>query len=71
MITKAYGNKSGQYVDCKIVEPVKWAGRKVQLAISEPKLTKKQLAAGMGDDYFWWLRKLLDTNFHEPTTLED
>eukprot|EP00961_Rhodomonas_salina_P212338 2867090-Rhodomonas_salina.2 len=37
----------------------------------KPVLSKKQLALGLGDDYVWWIRKLLDVNFSEMQTLED
>eukprot|EP00961_Rhodomonas_salina_P083871 1127162-Rhodomonas_salina.1 len=53
------------------MEPAEYIGRKIVLPISEPKLSKQQIERGKRKNYLWWLRKLLDTVFNEPTTLED
>eukprot|EP00961_Rhodomonas_salina_P173116 2334459-Rhodomonas_salina.2 len=72
MIRKAYGQgKTNQFVDCEVMQPVEWRGRIIQFSISEPVLTRKQIAQGLRNDYVWWIRKLLDINYNEPTTLED
>eukprot|EP00961_Rhodomonas_salina_P185765 2508117-Rhodomonas_salina.1 len=53
------------------MEPAKHQGRKMVLPILEPPLSKKQLERGEREHYQWHIRKLLDTIFSEPTTLED
>ena len=70
-VRKCYGSKGTYYLDCEVLEPVQYRGRTIQMAISEPRLSKKQLERGERNNYVWWIRKLLDTVFAEPTTLED
>jgi hypothetical protein len=71
MARKCYGSKGKYYLDCDVVEPSKYQGRAVQLAISEIPLSKKQIEKGMRNDYVWWIRKLLDTSYGHPVTLQD
>jgi hypothetical protein len=71
MARKCYGQKGTHYLDCDVIEPVEYRGRSLQFSISEPKLTRRQIERGLKNDYVWWLRKLLDTSYGEPRTLED
>eukprot|EP00961_Rhodomonas_salina_P127629 1720980-Rhodomonas_salina.1 len=72
MIKKAYSQgKTNQFVDCEVMQPAEWRGRIIQFSISEPVLMLKQIAQGLRKDYVWWIQKLLDINYNEPTTLAD
>eukprot|EP00961_Rhodomonas_salina_P012629 170082-Rhodomonas_salina.1 len=73
MVCHCYGLKGKYYLDCKIVAPVSHQGQTIQFPLSEPPLSKKQIKNSDGgrETYCWWVRKLLDTVFAEPTTLED
>eukprot|EP00961_Rhodomonas_salina_P247011 3337378-Rhodomonas_salina.1 len=53
------------------MQPAEWQGRIIQFSILEPVLTRKQVAQGLRKDYVWWIRKMLDINHNEPTTLAD
>eukprot|EP00961_Rhodomonas_salina_P063228 849677-Rhodomonas_salina.1 len=65
------GGKKAYYLDCEVIEPVKHWGHIIQLTKSKLHLTKQQVARGMSNDYVWWICKLLDVSYNEPTTLED
>eukprot|EP00961_Rhodomonas_salina_P089263 1200555-Rhodomonas_salina.1 len=72
MIKKAYSQgKTNQFVDCEVMQPVEWRGSIIQSLILEPVLTRKQIAQGLQKDFVWWIHKLLDISYNEPTTLED
>eukprot|EP00961_Rhodomonas_salina_P078540 1056082-Rhodomonas_salina.1 len=71
MAKRSWSSKGKHYLDCDVLQPVEHRGCKIVLPISEPPLSKKQIKAGERKNYLWWLRKLLDTVFNEPRTLED
>eukprot|EP00961_Rhodomonas_salina_P075704 1015873-Rhodomonas_salina.1 len=53
------------------MEPSSFVGRTIQLPLTKPKLTKRQIEDGQAETYRWSVQGLLDTVFHEPETLED
>eukprot|EP00961_Rhodomonas_salina_P054222 728177-Rhodomonas_salina.1 len=67
MARHRYGSKGKYY----LVTPASHRGQTIQFLLSEPPLSKKQIENGGRETYCWWVRKLLDTVFAEPTTLED
>lgn len=71
MARHCFGSKGTHYLDCEVVEPAEHKGKTIQFPISEPVLSKKQIAKGERENNAWWIRKLLDTVFAEPATLED
>ena len=60
---KVQGGKRDEFLDFEVLEPPRHRGQIIQLHVAQPKAWKTS--------YAWTLRKLLDLNFHEPTTLED
>eukprot|EP00961_Rhodomonas_salina_P235448 3182419-Rhodomonas_salina.1 len=72
MAQRCTGSKGTFYLDCNVLEPTEQVGQTLQLPISKPRLSKKQIEAGLRETYRWSVRgSLLDTLFHEPTTLSD
>eukprot|EP00961_Rhodomonas_salina_P183642 2478662-Rhodomonas_salina.1 len=71
MARHCYGSKGKYYLDCEIVTPASHRGQTIQFPLSEPPLSKKHIENGGRETYCWWVQKLLDTVFAEPTTLED
>eukprot|EP00961_Rhodomonas_salina_P228519 3088585-Rhodomonas_salina.1 len=71
MVRRAYAVNKKQYVDCTVLEPADCRGDTVMLPISKLVLTQKQIAAGMSEDYVWWMQKLLKINFGNPRILSD
>lgn len=67
----SWTSKGKDFVNCNVMEPVEHLGRKIVLPVSEPTLLKQQIERGKLMNYLWCLRKLLNTVFNEPTTLED
>eukprot|EP00961_Rhodomonas_salina_P029985 403960-Rhodomonas_salina.1 len=70
MVKQCWNSKGKQYLDCDILEPIKYSGSKMLLPISEPKLSKQKIERGEREHYQWHMRKLLDTVFAKPRTLE-
>eukprot|EP00961_Rhodomonas_salina_P071125 955097-Rhodomonas_salina.1 len=71
MARRCTSSKDKFYLDCQVMEPVSHTGRTIQLPVSKPKLTKKQIEQGLEETYQWSVRGLLDMVFQEPQTLED
>eukprot|EP00961_Rhodomonas_salina_P089848 1208555-Rhodomonas_salina.1 len=43
MVQRCINSKNKFYIDCQVMEPLLHAGRTIQLPVSKPKLTKKQI----------------------------
>eukprot|EP00961_Rhodomonas_salina_P280705 3791920-Rhodomonas_salina.2 len=51
MVKQCWNSKGKQYLDCYILEPVKYRGSKMVLPILEPKLSKQQIKRGKREHY--------------------
>eukprot|EP00961_Rhodomonas_salina_P029449 396960-Rhodomonas_salina.2 len=71
MARRCTNSKGKYYLDCQVMEPSLFVGSTIQLPLTKPKLTKRQIEDGQAETYSWSVRGLLDTVFHEPETLED
>lgn len=71
MARRCTNSKGKYYLDCQVMEPSSFVGRTIQLPLTKPKLTKRQIEDGQAETYRWSVQGLLDTVFHEPETLED
>eukprot|EP00961_Rhodomonas_salina_P008411 114423-Rhodomonas_salina.1 len=71
MVRLCTGSKGNMYLECDVLSPREMICKTLQLPVSKPKLFKKQIEAGLEETYRWLLLGLLDTLFHEPTTLAD
>eukprot|EP00961_Rhodomonas_salina_P299786 3939207-Rhodomonas_salina.2 len=49
------GSKGNMYLECNVPSPRELTGETLQLPVSKPKVSKKQIEAGLEETYRWLL----------------